>query len=580
MQRLRRVVGNTVISLLGQAITWTSTVLLTVAYGRFLGDTSFGELYFALTFVSLIGFPVEFGFNQQLTRDVAEQPERALRYLANTLVLKILLWLPLYGLLLGLASVLGYPGDERVLIAICGTTLLLTSATNTFASLHSAFERTFFSAFGSIFERTFDAGVGFLLLKFGAGVETMALVLLVGSFINTLWQGFWCFRKMGLRLRLERALMRSLFKSSIPFLAYGVLGVIYYRIDTVMLSLMTNDTVVGWYGAAYRLFDTLLFLPSLVISAIMYPIFSKLSLTSEQQLKLVIEKTMNFVLFCGIPIATFLGIAAPQIIGFLYHNAEFTHSISALQALAPGLVFLYANSVLGAILLSAHRERKVTLMAAIALIFNFTANIFLIPRFEQTGAALVTSLTELVLLITSLFFVPANLLPSKSLLSVLRILFAAAVMGGCVWLLQTLSVLILLPVATINYLLIALLSKALPLDDLRMVYRSMRHREQAMPVIADSMNQIINLADLDTSPLPAITVLESFSHSLNDGAGEEDADATLHRLPAIRQRVRERYALRRFSATAISSEDGEGNEPTLPRLPVPVIPVERSDHQV
>ena len=45
MNRLRRVVNNTLISLLGQAITWSSTLLLTVAYGRFLGDVKFGELY-------------------------------------------------------------------------------------------------------------------------------------------------------------------------------------------------------------------------------------------------------------------------------------------------------------------------------------------------------------------------------------------------------------------------------------------------------------------------------------------------------------------------------------------------------
>src|SRR5215831_6500805 len=100
MKSLRRVVSNTVISLFGQAITWTSTFLLTLAYGRFLGDTKFGELYFALSFVALIGFPIEFGFNQQLTRDVAQQPERARRYLANTLALKVLFWLMLYDIVL------------------------------------------------------------------------------------------------------------------------------------------------------------------------------------------------------------------------------------------------------------------------------------------------------------------------------------------------------------------------------------------------------------------------------------------------------------------------------------------------
>lgn len=587
MHGLRRVISNIVISLLGQAITWISTILLTVAYGRFLGDAGFGELYFAITFVSLIGFPIEFGFNQLLTRDVAQKPERAVRYLANTLALKFLLWLPFYGLLVGLSRVLGYAPGELQLVAICGVTLLSTSITNTFAGLHSAFGRTYFSTVGSIFERVIDACAGILLLKLGAGVEVMALVLMVGSLIDTIWQGVWCFAKIGFDLRIDRTLMIALFKSSIPFLLYGILGVIYYRIDTVMLSLMTNNTVVGWYGAAYRLFDTLLFLPSLVISAIMYPIFSKLSVSSERQLRLAIEKTMNFVLFCAIPIATFIIIAAPQIIGFLYHNPDFTHSISTLQALAPGLVFLYANSVLGAILLSTHREKKVTILALIALIFNLTANFILIPRYAQFGAALTTSATELVLLLASLLLVPNTLLPGKSLLSALRILFAAAVMGACVWWLQSYSVLILFPLGLVVYVLMALLSQALPLSDVRTIYQSLRNRKKIAPSIVSNLdqNQLVALAKLDTMPLPGINIFAD-----RDTMPLETVHALTHLKTVPLERV---HALAHLDGEASSTHNGNGHasarhnsvdpsdmhaqeQPALERistLPLPTTPV-------
>src|SRR5215469_11051192 len=112
MSGLRKIVGNTLISLFGQFVTWTSTLGLTIAYGRFLGDFKFGELYFAITFVSLIGFPVEFGFNQQLTRDVAEKPEKAQSYLWNTLLIKTALWSVSYGVILLLVWALGYSPEQ------------------------------------------------------------------------------------------------------------------------------------------------------------------------------------------------------------------------------------------------------------------------------------------------------------------------------------------------------------------------------------------------------------------------------------------------------------------------------------
>lgn len=42
MNNLRKVLGNTGVSFFGQIITWISTLALTAAYGRFLGDERAG----------------------------------------------------------------------------------------------------------------------------------------------------------------------------------------------------------------------------------------------------------------------------------------------------------------------------------------------------------------------------------------------------------------------------------------------------------------------------------------------------------------------------------------------------------
>jgi len=495
MNKLRRVVNNTIISLLGQLITWISTLLLTIAYGRFLRDVEFGELYFAITFVALIGFPIEFGFNSQITRDVAQEPGKALRYLSNTLCIKVVLWLCLYTLILFAAWRLGYPPQVLTLVAICGLTLLSGSITNTFISSHYAFERVKFPVIGTILEKGLGALLGFLSLKLWGNVEFMAVVLLGGSLVNATWQAFWFFRLVGMRFTLSWTIMRELLRSSIPFLTYGVLGVIYYRLDTVLLSLMANVRVVAWYGAGYRLFDTLVFLPSLVISAIMYPVFSKLSVSSESaaELKVAIEKSLNFLLFCGLPIATTLLVAAPNIIGFLYHRADYTHTFPVLQALAPGLVFLYINAVLSAILMSTKQEKKIMVMAGAALVFNLALNLVLIPRYQHIGAAVVTSLTELLLVGMTLVFVPRHLLPFGSLRVGGKALLASLVMAGVITGLHTLSLFLILPVAFVAYVVAATLLGTIPQDDLQVLYGALRRKAQRVSVAAVGERQGYNL---------------------------------------------------------------------------------------
>ncbi len=478
---VKRIVNNTVISLAGQLVTWTSTLLLTVAYGRFLGDAKFGELYLAINFVALVGFPLESSFNQQVTRDVAQQTDKATRYLTNTLLLKALLWFALYGLIILLSWLLGYTLEQFQLIIICGATLLSSSTATTFAALHYAFERTVFPVIGTIFEKGLSALVGILLLRGGAGVETMAFVLLGGSVISMIWQATWFFRLVGLHFAFDTDLIRQLLRTSIPFMIYGILGVIYYRVDTFLLSIMTTTAVIGWYGAGYRLFDTMVFLPGLIVGTIMYPVFSKLSNTSEETLKLAIVKSMNFLLFCGIPIATVLIVAAPNIIGFLYHNTEFLNTIPVLQALAPGLVFLYANTVATSILISSHQERKITILAAVALVFNLGLNLIFIHRYKQVGAAAVTSLTELLLLCVSIALVPRRLWPVASLKVGVKVIGASLLMALAIMFLNNfsnrISVFIILLVALVVYGAVVLLLRTIPREDIRALTRSVRRRK-------------------------------------------------------------------------------------------------------
>jgi O-antigen/teichoic acid export membrane protein len=469
MNKLRTVIGNSLISLFGQLVTWTSTLLLTIAYGRFLGDVKFGELYFAITFVSLMGTPVESGFNQQLTRDVAEDPKKAHAYLWNTLLIKLSFWVFLYAMILFLSWILGYSPEQRSIVAICSFTLLSGSLVNVFAALHYAFERTLYPAVGMILEKGLSAIIGFILLKNGASVQIMAFILLGGSVIDLIWQAQWFFRLSGRHFAFDRTVLRSLIRSSIPFVITGTLGVIYYRIDTVLLSLMTTTAVVGWYGAGYRLFDTLVFVPNIIINTIMFPVFSKLSadFNARSTLQMAVEKSMNLLVICAIPIAALFVLAAPNIVGFLYHRADFANTIPVIQALAPGLIFLYFNTLFISIIVTTRGEKRIPILSAIALVFNLSLNLYLIPRYQQIGAAAVTSLTELLLLCISFFFVPKYLLPRKSVKVLVKVLLAALAMSLVVLLTSRLSILLIVPIALLVYSGAGVLLRIVPREDVQ-----------------------------------------------------------------------------------------------------------------
>ncbi len=392
----------------------------------------------------------------------------------------------------------------------------------------------------------------------------MAVVIVAGSLINSVWQAAWLFRLVGGNFAIDLALIRDIVRKNIPFFFNGVLLVGYTSIDTVLLSLMTSSTVVGWYGAANRLFDTMSFLPVIVITSIMYPIFSKLSIVSDTDLKLAVEKSVNFLLFCAIPIATAMIVAAPNIIRFLYERNEFAHSIPVLEAAAPGVVFAYINYAFSSTILSKKQDSKLPIISAIALVFNLGLNLILILLYQHIGAAIASSLTEMLICCIFIFFIPRSLLPFGSLRVALKALIASLVMALAILPLRTLHIFVILSVAMLVYVGVSVLIGVIPREDYLAVYRAIR--QKAQPTSRPSANDLPETslppyyADASLEDGLAITVKlpvirpQSMQHSTNGlvenpqppyhaDASLEDGLAITVKLPARRRQLMQQASL-------------------------------------
>lgn len=475
MSTLRNATSNTLLLLIGQLITWGSTLVLAAAYGRYLGPVPFGELYLATTFTSLVGFPIEYSFNQQVVRDVAQAPEHAHRYLTGTLALKGLLWVGLFAISIVLAMALGYSTEEQWLIGICGLMLVSTAITTTLISVQTAYMQVGMAKFGTVIEKGFDVVVATLLLRAGAGVQAVALVLLVGSVAGMSWQVLRVARMIGVRFEWDFQVVRQLVRSGVSFLVYGVLGVIYYRVDTVLLSVMGTTAAIGMYGAAYRLLDTLMFIPAIVMGAVMAPLLAKYAKDSSDEesnrakLRVAIEKSTVIMLLCSVPIAFGLLATSWNIITFIYGGDGFTGSAAILQGLAFGIVALYLNSVLTTVLISVGKEHRLPIIAAAALVFNVALNVVLIPRFMGLGAAWATALTEFLLLALSLLLIDRSLIPLRLWKPAAKILLAGTVMALVARLLAGFNILVIIPPAVATYAVLIAALRVLPPEDVALL---------------------------------------------------------------------------------------------------------------
>jgi O-antigen/teichoic acid export membrane protein len=193
----------------------------------------------------------------------------------------------------------------------------------------------------------------------------------------------------------------------------------------IMLQRLAPAENVGWYAAAYRLFSVATLLPSVVAGIALSPVLSRLSVDSRHQLRAVIEKAVTFQTLAGVAAALMLALFAERIIALVYPAHAYAGSAMALRLLAPGLLFIYVNWVFSQSLVSLHQERRLLIMAAVAAVLNPLANLIAIPLFRENGAALTTSLTELLILVWLVRLMPRDLLGAANVRVATRALLAA-----------------------------------------------------------------------------------------------------------------------------------------------------------
>jgi O-antigen/teichoic acid export membrane protein len=474
MNVLRRALGNSSVLLVSQVVTWSASLVLTGTLGRRLGVAGFGDLYLAMSFIVIFGLFVEFGLDQQVVRAIARDRTAASRYLSAAIVLKTLAAAVAYPAMLLTVAGLGYDGSIQRIVMVYGLILVAIGVSASVGAVYQGSQRMLHVAIATVIEKTVVTAAAVALFAAGFGVIEVAAAMVIGSALGALWKAKFISTVAPVAWDPRASTIKALLRGAVPFFLYAILGSVYYRADTVILSKLTDAVVVGWYGAAYRLFDTMVFLPSIVSAAVMFPILAKLAVNSRDQLGSAVGRGLQAISVVGLPICVGLFLIADPLVHLIYGGESFRPAADALRWLTPGLFMLYLNSILTVALVSLNRERRLTALAGLSCVLNITLNILLIPRYQHVGAAAVTSATELFIFGYLLLNLPRSVIPVAAFRPALKAAAAAGVMAVVLLPLLSQPLALVVVVGAAVYVLTGLALGLVEPSDLRAVRMAVR----------------------------------------------------------------------------------------------------------
>ena len=464
MSTIQTIAKNTGVLAIAHTVTMSLGLVLVIFIARSIGDVDFGKLGFAQSFTALFVIFADMGLSTVTIREIARQKELTSKYLGNISLIKLIISVVTFILIALIINLMHYPADTIIVVYLIGISAIIGGFTGFLRSIFRAFEKMEFEAFLIIGKSIVTTGIGIAVLFSGYGLIAIAFVYLFAGIIDLFVTSIVVIKKFGKpKFEVDFSFWKQIVPLALPFSLTAFIGMIYFQIDIVMLSVMKGDAPVGWYKAACTLTYALVIIPNIFISAI-YPVMSRFYISSKHALKAMLKKSAKYLFIIGLPIAVGTLLLSDRII-LLFYGEEFRHSIIALQILALYLPLRFINHTTGYTLSSINKESLRALSATIAAATNVVLNLFLIPKFSFAGAAIATAITEVVLFASYYYFVAKHFHRLELRPILIKPCFACLAMGIFVFYLRGINLALLVVSAAIVYLAVFYFIKGFDEED-------------------------------------------------------------------------------------------------------------------
>lgn len=402
LQNIReKVLKETIWSILTKGTTLLFFIPINIILARFLGVELYGQWSFVFSLVTVFSLIAYFGVNQSAQKFVAQHNHTDHLYsvLIAAIVVRVIVSTFFILLFLLTLSTILHVLDRPELFKI-----MLLSLIYIFFSSIVEFLKSIFSGLHTI-KSNFTVNI----LEYGLKLVISLLVLLYVQSVFMVMEAFslavfitaiFC---MGLLINAYKLVrknipwqeikthMRDIFYYSIPLFFVSIGFIVATELDTLMVGFFYSDTEVGIYSVAKQIISKTPHIALAIAMGVM-PLFAKIDKENVEGRKKLLKKIifLNTVIF-GFIGSVFLLFGTKIMV--LFFGEAYIRSGTVLKLLVPFMI-VYSYSVYLSTFLDYQGLAKVrAFYVSASLILNIILNIFLIPKYGASGAAISTSLS-------------------------------------------------------------------------------------------------------------------------------------------------------------------------------------------
>jgi len=254
----------------------------------------------------------------------------------------------------------------------------------------------------SVLIKTISLVLLYSFVKTSADFEKYLFIIVFSILGNQILSFIMVFRKtnfsfLDIRFRKHMQPLFYLFSATLAASIYTIL-------DTVLLGFLSNDKAVGLYTASVKLIKLTIPIVTSMGVILIPPISKGFSQNNLGEVKKLLDKSFNFLVFLSIPMALGLAILAPECI-VIFSGKQFITGSTSMQILSVlPLLIGFGHFFCFQVLMPAGKNKEIFLSIIAGVFTCLALNFILVPFLQEKGASIANIATELIVTITYYYF--------------------------------------------------------------------------------------------------------------------------------------------------------------------------------
>jgi O-antigen/teichoic acid export membrane protein len=473
MSIARKILSNTAAQLIGKAFMALLGIAVVKICTNYLSVEEYGEYIMIYEFLAFFGIAADLGLFTIAVKEMAKDESQTEKIIGNVLSLRtILVVITMVAAVIAVYLIPSYENTRIPLgVAIASVTIFLTIVNGTLASVLQARLQMEYASIAMVLGKAASVVFMLYIVFFGfpndkeMGFFMLLAAGIVGNLVMTFVTDYYVRKITKPKYRFDFDVWKNVFVQALPYGIALILNTVYFRVNSMFISIIRGQEEVGVYAVAMRMLEQLTVLPLYFMNSVL-PVLTKSLQLKTDKYKTIIKYSFDFLAAMAVPMAVGGIVLATQIIRIVSSAKYLTRiedgfygSDIALKILVLAVLFQFLNILFGFVLVALGKQIKLLYINGACVLFNVLVNFIVVPMYGFRGAAITSVLSELFILVGTYIVAKRNLPFSISFKNLFKIILSAAVMGVVIYILEPFSaqylkhwgVLLLIPIGMIVY---------------------------------------------------------------------------------------------------------------------------------